>query len=367
MDSQFSPNCYFSSDVFKEEAELLFPNIWTFVGFTTDIPNHNDYITRRIGKTPILIQTFDGKIKAFLNVCTHRFSTLHQCERGNRPLVCPYHGWFFDNDGKPKGIPDKQCFTNLDSARIESLSLEEWEIATCGKFIFVKKKTSLWKISLSEYLGGFYDQLLSISDSINLKIETIRFVFDCNWKIAIENAIEQYHVGPVHPKTFGKLGLSGGTTPQVDQYHSSWVLDVGDDAKEKWDKIKSNFSSRTIPSDHFAHTLIFPMLAIGSTFGASYSISSFYPISESQTEFRCEIFGCNLPEASKRQLLIANAYWENVVQFNRQVFDEDKGACQWVQQGVPFRKGDGIISNLENRVFYFQKSYSDLMSILRNI
>src|SRR6266487_3483798 len=28
--------------------------------------------------------------------------------------------------------------------------------------------------------------------------------FGCNWKVAVENALEDYHIPLLHPKTFGK-------------------------------------------------------------------------------------------------------------------------------------------------------------------
>ena len=32
---------------------------------------------------------------------------------GNEKIICPYHGWFYNYEGKLIGIPEKSCFKIL--------------------------------------------------------------------------------------------------------------------------------------------------------------------------------------------------------------------------------------------------------------
>ena len=129
---------YSVEDTYLKEMSILLKKCWVFVGFTDDCDVHNDFITAKFGTESIVIQNFNGKLKAFTNIiCTHRFSRI-QCEKkGNRPLLCPYHGWNFGKDGKPIGVPQKPHFGDLSDEVLEDLKLKEWQIDTCGKFMWL--------------------------------------------------------------------------------------------------------------------------------------------------------------------------------------------------------------------------------------
>jgi phenylpropionate dioxygenase-like ring-hydroxylating dioxygenase large terminal subunit len=113
MFSNISPYHYHNQEVFEKEKSQIFHNNWIFVAFGNDLLNHNDFVTKTIGGIPIVIQNFNGNIKAFMNVCSHRFSTIQNEEKGNRALFCPYHGWSFDKEGMPNGIPKKPLFKDF--------------------------------------------------------------------------------------------------------------------------------------------------------------------------------------------------------------------------------------------------------------
>ena len=77
---------YSRGDVFQRELDAVFQPSWLCVGLAHNLREHNDFITYHIGQRQIVVQNFHGELKAFKNVCSHRFSRI-QCEqRGNRPL-----------------------------------------------------------------------------------------------------------------------------------------------------------------------------------------------------------------------------------------------------------------------------------------
>ena len=46
---------YYDPDVFQEELEKIWYKTWVYVGHTSEVPNKNDYVTKSIGPTPILM------------------------------------------------------------------------------------------------------------------------------------------------------------------------------------------------------------------------------------------------------------------------------------------------------------------------
>lgn len=61
-----------------------------------------NYATLRIGAYNIVIvKGRDGEIRAFHNSCCHRGSIVCKQRQGQvAKLVCPYHQWTYDLDGK---------------------------------------------------------------------------------------------------------------------------------------------------------------------------------------------------------------------------------------------------------------------------
>ena len=71
----------------------------------------------------------DGDVRAFHNVCRHRAARLLDGPRGSctRRIVCPYHAWSYDFEGRLASVGDRSAFPHLDIAR-ESLVPVEMEI-----------------------------------------------------------------------------------------------------------------------------------------------------------------------------------------------------------------------------------------------
>ena len=120
MESEFQylsaivPNEYYhDAAIFEKEKLALFQNSWIFIGMSMNLENHNDFLTDEIGGVSVVVQNFRGTLRAFHNVCTHRFNKIQNAKQGNRALICEYHGWNYNTDGIPFGIPLKAEFKGL--------------------------------------------------------------------------------------------------------------------------------------------------------------------------------------------------------------------------------------------------------------
>ncbi|RLA11416.1 MAG: aromatic ring-hydroxylating dioxygenase subunit alpha, partial [Gammaproteobacteria bacterium] len=88
--------------IFQLEIERIFGNAWLYIGHESEIPAVGDFVTRLMGKDPvILVRVTENEIAVLLNSCPHRGAMLCQADAGNgKGLICPYHGWAFSNAGR---------------------------------------------------------------------------------------------------------------------------------------------------------------------------------------------------------------------------------------------------------------------------
>jgi phenylpropionate dioxygenase-like ring-hydroxylating dioxygenase large terminal subunit len=130
---------YIRDDIFPREMKNIFEPSWLCIGFTEDLKNHNDFITIQIGERGIVVQNFHGELRAFRNVCSHRHSRIQTQNCGNRPLQCPYHGWTYNIQGIPTGIPKNAEAFGLDQASINSFLIIFLRKEICGIVVAITK------------------------------------------------------------------------------------------------------------------------------------------------------------------------------------------------------------------------------------
>ncbi|HET6969951.1 MAG TPA: Rieske (2Fe-2S) protein, partial [Phenylobacterium sp.] len=120
----------------EAERRELFLKLPMLAAFTCDMPNPGDVVVFEAAGPSILIaRGRDGRVRAFLNRCSHRAAKLtHGCSKA-RLLTCPFHGWSYDLHGRLVGLPGEAAFEGLDRAGLDltPVPVAEW----CG-LIFVK-------------------------------------------------------------------------------------------------------------------------------------------------------------------------------------------------------------------------------------
>ena len=100
-DDRIHNSLYTDARVFEDELERIFYRGWVFIGHESEVPRPGDFLTRVIGRQPvILVRGKDGSFSVLLNRCAHRGSTVCTVEQGNaKVFTCPYHGWTYDLAG----------------------------------------------------------------------------------------------------------------------------------------------------------------------------------------------------------------------------------------------------------------------------
>ena len=196
------PNAaYTHPDFYALEQETVFRKTWVFAAFAHQLQNIGDMLPVEVAGQPIvMVKSDDSKIKAFHNVCRHRGAKLvNEAKTGRRTLVCPNHSWSYSLQGKLLARPHFLGGGRHDINRAEChrADLIEIRCAIWHDWVFVNLDGQAE--DLSEHIQPIVDKLAGY-DFTDLRFaQSLEFHINANWKLAIENFIEPYHVFSCHP------------------------------------------------------------------------------------------------------------------------------------------------------------------------
>jgi len=197
------PDTLVDPERFREEQDRL-ARVWTFLGFAHSVARDGDWFRASIATRSVFVQRFGAELRAFENRCAHRSFPLRTADKGNGPLVCGFHHWRYDEEGRAVGIP--QCIPLFGVGPAElGARLVPVEIALCGSLIFGRFRAQGENPTLREYLGESFDILAAISNTPRAPQSVSRTV-EANWRVCFHANVEDYHPATVHRSTFGKDG-----------------------------------------------------------------------------------------------------------------------------------------------------------------
>ena len=198
---------YKAPEVFGRARERLFQRTWLFACHSSRIAQPGDYFAFSVlDQDLFVIRGRDGALRCFFNVCRHRGHPLVEGEGRARVLVCPYHAWSYDLDGRLRGAPGTRGLAGFDAAGI---CLTEVKLEVFCGFVFVNLDPKA--LPLAEVFPGVEAAVRALCPDIEERIFAQEHAAReaCNWLVAVENYNECYHCKVVH-KTFA----SGVIDPQ---------------------------------------------------------------------------------------------------------------------------------------------------------
>jgi len=353
------PSYYVVEEIQRREIERVFEPSWICVGFVEDLRSHNDFVTAQIGNRGLVVQNFKGKLRAFRNVCSHRYSRIQTQRSGNRPLQCPYHGWTYDEEGVPGGITmNRQCF-EFDEEDKAALALESYHVDSVGHFVFVRMTPS--GLTLRAFLGSFYDDLEHVSQVCTDRFEIANFYWSANWKVGMDNAAEGYHVPLVHAETFGKI-LPLNLEISVDAEHSRYTGALKHESIRWWQNVRNAIGLQ--PSSiypEYANFLIFPNIVVTFSFGSFLTFQTIEPRSTHQLNINSTAWLAKNDGRAARGMVI-----DSLKVFSDLVRREDQAICETVHSGMldVLKERPLVLGNLEGRIAHFQSAYMSRMGRL---
>lgn len=199
------PNlCYTDADYHVYEQDAVFAASWSCIGFGKDVPNPGDVFPVEFAGRPLfLVRDRKGRVRVFHNACRHRGFTLVDAAKNCRAVItCPYHAWSYGLDGSLRATPMVGGHETHDHPDLDRklYGLKEVRSHVWLDIVFVNLSDDAAPFEevnapLLERWREFDDAPLVHCGEDN----TVTFDLACNWKLAIENFCEAYHLPWVHP------------------------------------------------------------------------------------------------------------------------------------------------------------------------
>ena len=203
---------YTDPAIYARELERIFygPH-WNYVGLDVEVPDPGCFKRTSIGeRSVIVIRNRAGEINVLENRCAHRAMRFCQERSGKvKTLVCPYHQWNYNHDGKLLGVPFQRGVKGQggmpDDFRLEDHALNRLNVAIRNGVIFASFSHTIEPFE--DYLGpavlAYFDRTF---DGRALVLHGYsRQRIPGNWKLMMENIKDPYHPGLLHTwfVTFG--------------------------------------------------------------------------------------------------------------------------------------------------------------------
>ena len=194
---------YIDSQVFNEEKHAVLFSSWSGLAVTADVPEIGDAVPLTFVGMPLLvIRDKSNTVRVFQNTCRHRGMILVEKPRKIEGAIrCPYHSWCYSTEGRlvstpHVGGPGQNTHESIDRDLLGLIEVRShiwrdviWINIDGTALPFEDANADLiarWaEFDKPLYHGG-------ADSAFQLEVE-------CNWKLAVENYCESYHLPWVHP------------------------------------------------------------------------------------------------------------------------------------------------------------------------
>ena len=204
------PNRYYDNrNDFIAERSKIFSPMWVCIGFASDVSHPGDAFPLEFMELPLLlVRDLDRRVRVFHNVCRHRGHLL-VADPGQmgRSISCPYHAWTYALDGSLIRTPNigGKGVHEVDGFDCSDLKLAEVRCALWHDLVFMNLDGSAGPFN--EFIAPLetrWSNLWGKSGAAHLRVPedygSIVFELETNWKLAVENYLEAYHLPTIHPE-----------------------------------------------------------------------------------------------------------------------------------------------------------------------
>jgi phenylpropionate dioxygenase-like ring-hydroxylating dioxygenase large terminal subunit len=342
------PQAYFSEDQHRRELERALLPVWHLVATMGDLKRDGDYVTLTLFDRPLLVRRIDGEAHVYLNVCGHRHCLLTSKARGHDPAFrCQYHGWEYQCDGRTGKIPEAGSFRPFDR---ENARLVKFRSARCGDLVFANLSDS--GPSLREQMAETFDPVARAFSEPFRQIWQWDPEYPTNWKIAIENLLESYHIPCLHQKTFGLMPPEEQITHEMnDRWTSFYTEDI-----HPWVRKGSGRTARALGlpfKGHYTQYHIYPNLVVILMDVVSL-VKLVVPTSPTTSRATVRVFGPYGPRRTPLAWISARLNTLFAKEGARKILEEDAAIFRDAQKGMEASVCPGVIGRREERVWAFQ-------------
>ena len=358
------PNeCYISKEYTLIERKKLFEDKWIVIGVGSSIPDQGDVKPIDLLGIPLLIvRTKNKEIKVFHNICSHRgVKLVKEAGKIRNVMRCSYHSWSYDLEGKLVATPHIGGMNIHQTPEFDKSKSNLKEIRSYIWLDLIMININNNEISFEDYISPLsqrWEKFWPLKDRelIHHANDYGYFKLDakCNWKFAIENYCESYHLPTIHPELNKVSNID-------DHYHIQGLPNrfAGQGSKKYEQPIKGNKKFNTFSNwdkgmlKNSEYIALFPNVMIG------LHIDHFYvfwlePLAINKTKEHMQMYyignesanGDELKELRKEN----SRFWKDVML-------EDINAIEGMQEGrnSPVYNGGNFSPVMDQPTHQFHK------------
>ena len=198
------PNAHYTDpETIAEENEAVLADGWAGLAVAADVPEPGDAKPLTfLGEPLLLLRDRNGIVRVFQNICRHRGMILVEEPRKiEGALRCPYHSWCYSLDGKlvatpHVGGPGQNAHEDVDKNMLGLLELRShiWRDVGVVNLSGTADAFEEGHADLIARWAEFDKPLYHGGEDSKFTLEV-----NTNWKLAVENYCESYHLPWVHP------------------------------------------------------------------------------------------------------------------------------------------------------------------------
>lgn len=297
-------------------------------------------------------------MSCYQNQCPHRGARIVNELSGHTSLQCPYHGWSFQ-PGRTS-VPRYGTF-NLAVNDPRQAYLHQWQISEVAGFVFVSSDPAF---NVQQQIGqdAFY-WLQAYGASIHACHSSQSIAYQAPWMLAVENALESYHVPSVHPATLGSIGLSDGSNSFSD-WSSIWQASTSSKKLTASSRIIAKSIDVADRVNGYFSLYLFPFAMLSTTESLSFALQLYQPspnAGDCASVLRTSLYIPRIVNAEMRDSVMA--FYDSTAKMNRLIFEEDS----LVSSLVPLESWDSCplpyASSLESKINHFRECCRKSVSV----
>ncbi|MCB9380482.1 MAG: aromatic ring-hydroxylating dioxygenase subunit alpha [Acidimicrobiaceae bacterium] len=345
---------YTDPEFFELERDRLFRRSWLYAAHDSDLPEVGSYrLVDILGAAILLVRGTDGEVRAFFNACRHRGAPVVSGGCGTaRMLVCQYHSWGYDLEGKLQRVPDERDFPGLVK---EDLGLPPVRCERWGGWWFVNLDADA--VPLLEWLDPLPRLLDDIASSPVRVIDTKTVELGCNWKILAEGFLEVYHARTIHPTTVAPTLDTRGTVISLFEHgHQNMLSPVKEgtrgDSRETLrtlEHVPAVFREMIQPAHGIFPNIISPLDARGFPFLV------FWPLAIDRTRLDIIWFAADWGDGE----LPGKDVWQKRLDRFDVLMEEDYRNLVPIQRSMEFAAHGGQVVNYQERRIWHVHAWID--------
>jgi len=203
---------YNDPETYALEQARIFRRSWQLVCHLSDLPKAGDWQSLAVGNEAlIVIRGDDGGVRALSNICRHRAARLVDGTQGcARKLICPYHAWTYELDGRLSGVPGKRDYPAFD---LSDYGLHRFAVEVWRGFIFIRIEGG--GPSVADMMAPYEEEIAPYRlEDMRALGRVVMRPRSVNWKNIADNYSDGLHIPVAHPglkRLFGPgYGIEAG-------------------------------------------------------------------------------------------------------------------------------------------------------------